>query len=288
MPWREPQGLLTPQIQRLKLTGGKQSCSCGSFEAWVPSLRAVLCVCTMEAWIKQMQELRLKNVAVQHRKLCLHRPHGAPSRPDRAVMAEHSPLRAFSWASLALGLVAPQGKARDILWQFSCRLGLLRGPCTPASPAAPSPSLPPWTWSPQGKHGAQSYCSCVWHPWKGKKTPRKNGRNRKRDTKYGVAKVTVAFLPQRKHEPILQGGAVPGEAQHGHREREEHCHQPGRWCRAAVPRRNRPRLRGSQPSGEEATEEQVRFLNWGVSFFWLFLHCEGSWLQSPSWRLLFL
>lgn len=191
MPWREPQGLLTPQIQRLKLTGGKQSCSCGSFEAWVPSLRAVLCVCTMEAWIKQMQELRLKNVAVQHRKLCLHLPHGAPSRPDRAVRAEHSPLRAFSWASLALGLVAPQGKARDILWQFSCRLGLLRGPCTPASPAAPSPSLPPWTWSPQGKHGAQSYCSCVWHPWKGKKTPKKNGRNRKRDTKYGVAKLPL-------------------------------------------------------------------------------------------------
>lgn len=55
---------------------------------------------------------------------------------------------------------------------------------------------------------------CVWHPWKGK-TPRKRGRSRKRDTKYGVAKVGVAFLPQRKHEPILQGGAVPGEAQHG-------------------------------------------------------------------------
>lgn len=25
----------------------------------------------------------------------------------------------------------------------------------------------------------------------------------------------VAFLLQRKHEPIIQGGAVPGEAQHG-------------------------------------------------------------------------
>lgn len=198
---REPQGWLTPPIQSLKLSGGKQSScsSCCSFEAWVPSLLTVLFVCTMEAWMQQILfKERGTAAAANSALMSLTGPLPAPQhgrhfdvwRCEGRALSPHGLQLILSGSRAGVHLRARQG---TFLWQFSCSYARWGCSGVPAHLPAQVPQQDPpcasggaevgkRTWSPQGKNGAQSYCGCVWHTWKGK-TPRKRGRNKKRDIK---------------------------------------------------------------------------------------------------------
>lgn len=86
---------------------------------------------------------------------------------------------------------------------FICVLGWLRGPCTHSSPTGSSLQLRrEKEHFFRGNMEPRATAAVCDTPGRERKTHRKRGRNR-RETKYGVAKVSIGFLSQRKHEPIL-------------------------------------------------------------------------------------
>lgn len=130
-------------------------------------------------------------------ELCPGLPHAAlPALPrSRHFAVQRCEGRALSPHGLQLSLsgsraaMHPRARQGTFLWQFSCFYACWGCSGVHAHPAQVPQQDPPctWgvgkrTWSPQGKHGAQSYCSCMWHPWKGK-THRKRRRNRIKDIK---------------------------------------------------------------------------------------------------------